>query len=162
MNKNNICAAALLAVVWAILREDFSLATLAVGTVIGAACVFARVRFLPSDEKIDVSYFWFAVYFFYLIGRIYAAGFAAIKTVFTGARVETVELKTKLTDKFLRAVLVNSITLVPGSASVDLDGDAITVLWLVAKSAGREHIDGAGEIIMGGLERVLLRAQRRA
>jgi len=74
--------------------------------------------------------------------------------------VEIVEIKTTLSSLFLRTVLVNSITLVPGSVSLDLKGDIITVLWLKKKDAAPEYTENAGELIKGGMERLLLKAQK--
>jgi multisubunit Na+/H+ antiporter MnhE subunit len=91
---------------------------------------------------------------------VYIAGFLALRVVLTGAHVEIVEVKTEITNKFLRTILVNSITLVPGSVSLDLQDDAITVLWLQKKTEGSSNIENAGELIKGKLERMLRKMQK--
>jgi multicomponent Na+:H+ antiporter subunit E len=75
--------------------------------------------------------------------------------VFSGAQVRVVEVKTPLRNRFLRTILANSITLVPGSVTLDLKGDKITVLWLTKKTTDIDGIEDLGEQVKGRLERML-------
>lgn len=87
-------------------------------------------------------------------------GLLAIHVVLTDAHVEIVEVKTKITNMFLRTILVNSITFVPGSVSLDLQDDTITVLWLQRKKVGAQNIGNADELLKGKLERMLIKVQK--
>ena len=160
MNRNALYAVLLLTFVWSILRESFSILTVAAGIVISALCIFFCHKFLPLPRTPELHVLRLAVYPFFLIWQVYVAGLSAIKLILTDAHVEIVEIKTGLSSLFLRIVLVNSITLVPGSVSLDLKDDVITVLWLKKKSAGPDHTKNAGERIKGGMERMLLKAQK--
>jgi len=100
------------------------------------------------------------LYLFYLIGQIYIGGISAIKIILFGAHVEIVKIQTHIRNKVLRTILVNSITLVPGSVSLDLSEDVITVLWLKRKTSGAPDIDNADEILKDKLEGMLLKAQK--
>lgn len=158
MNKTALYSVILLAAAWIVLREDFTLLTVATGIVIGAGCLYFCHRYIPLPKPPHIHPFRLAIYVIYLVGQVYVAGLSAIKIILTDAHVEIVEIKTQITDKFLRTMLVNSITLVPGSVSLELRDDAITVLWL--KKAGARELENADELIKGKLERMLIKAQK--
>ena len=99
------------------------------------------------------------MYPFYLIGQIYLAGFSAIKLILSQPKVDIVQVKTSVTNEFLKVILANSITLIPGTVSLDLKDETITVLWLREKTSGPEDLDNAGELIKGDLEKMLLKTQ---
>jgi len=160
LNKNSFYAVILLAAVWVILRESFTVLTVAGGIAAGFGCVYFCSKFFPPSKSSAIDPFKFAGYLLFLIGQIYVAGIFAIKLILTDAQVEVVEMKTEVTDFFLRTVLVNSITLVPGSVALDLSGDTITVLWLKKKTDDPEYLSRADEMIKGKLERRLLKIQK--
>ena len=160
MSKNALYSIVLLTVMWIVLRESVTLLSVATGIAISTGCVYFCHRFLPLPKTSNINPLRLAVYLFYLLGQVYVAGFLAIQIVLTDAHVQIVEVKTKITSKFLRTVLVNSITFVPGSVSLELQDDAITVLWLTKKEPGPEELERAGELIKGKLERMLLKAQK--
>jgi len=91
---------------------------------------------------------------------VYLSGFNAIKLIITGADAGTIEVKTQLSSGFLRTLLANSITLTPGTVSLDLNNDTITVLLLTGKTnAGKDTEDTAASI-KGTLEKMLLKVQK--
>jgi len=147
-----------------ILSEGFSIITLAVGMAVGAVCYFARKKFIPLEPVRHVKFLRLILYLFYLIGQIYLAGFNAIKLVLFGSRVEIVKIKTKITNDLLRVTLANSITLTPGTISLDLTGDNITVLWLRENKELSVDANPAdsnpGDLIKGNLEKKLIKAER--
>ena len=113
-----------------VLRESYSLFTVISGVVIGVVCLIFYRIFFPLPKTAPIKPLRLILYLIYLFGQVYIAGFKVIGIVFTTAHVKVVEIKTKISDKLLRTILVNSITLVPGSISLDLDEDKITVLWI--------------------------------
>ena len=153
-----------LAGIWVILCEKLTIVTAVTGLVIGACCLAFSYRFVPPAVTDRISAGRALLYLGYLLGSIYAGGMGAIAAIFGGAHGEITEIGTRIRNPFLRTVLVNSITLVPGSIALDMDGDRITVLWLTRKS--KEQPGGAGldapdpgERIKGRLERMLLKAE---
>ena len=146
--------------IWIILTESFTVRTVATGFIISIGCVFFCNRFLPSPKTESINLFRLVLYIVYLFKQLYRAGLACIVIILTNAHVEIVEIKTQITNKFLRIILVNSITLVPGSISLDLNDDTITVLWLKKKTAETTEKEDAGEILKGKLERMLIKAQK--
>ena len=145
--------------VWIILRENVTLFTLISGVVVSfATWKFCR-SYLPLGKMKDVRLIPMLGYPFFLIGQVYAAGFFIAKLVFTGADVEIIRMKTKLSNESLRVILVDSITLTPGSILLDQQGEDITLLWLKdpRKPLSPEQRD---ELLKGSLERYLMKCEK--
>jgi len=159
MKSGRIIAVTLLTGVWILLREDFSLFTVVSGIILGLGCIYMFGRFLPPDKVADVDFFKLVTYPFYLIAQVYLSGFMMIGIILTQARVDVVQIKTSLRNDFLRVMLAHSITLTPGSVSLDIEDDKITLLWIRKKSDPIET-DSAGAFLKGQLEEKLLRAQK--
>jgi len=156
---NYVYGIGILTVIWGVLRESFSLETVAVGVAVSLCCLLIMKRFLPLPEIPEIKPIRFILYLLFLIGKVYTAGLTAMKTILAGAQSEIVEVPTGISNICLKAILVNSITLVPGSVALDLENDKITVLWL--KKAGADATaENADEQIKGELERMLLKAQK--
>jgi len=160
LNKNSIYLIILLTVIWVILCEELSVPTVAAGIVISAGCTYFYQKYLPLSKITGVDFLRLAIYPFYLVGQIYIAGFHAIKLILTEAKVDIVEVKTKITNDLLRVVLANSITLTPGTVSLEQKDETITVLWLREKTGGSGDLANADELIKGKLENKLLKAQK--
>ena len=160
MDKNRIYLIIILTLVWIILSEGYSIRILVMGILFSAGCVYYCYKFLPLNKITGVNVIRFIMYPFYLIGQIYLAGIQAIKLILTDPKVDIVEIKTKITNDFLRVILANSITLTPGTVSLELQDERITVLWLREKTSNGKDIDNAGELIKGKLEKKLLKAQK--
>ena len=65
---------------------------------------------------------------------------------------KVVKIKTKLKSKFARALLANSITLTPGTVTVDLHEDELLVHWLSVRADDQRK---SAEIIKGSVEKQL-------
>jgi multicomponent Na+:H+ antiporter subunit E len=65
-----------------------------------------------------------------------------------------VHFRTKLTTDIARVILTSSITLTPGTITLDLTDDHLIVHWLDAKTTHSRH---AGDLIKGGFEKFLQR-----
>jgi multisubunit Na+/H+ antiporter MnhE subunit len=91
---------------------------------------------------------------------VYLGGFIVIKQILTHADVDIVRIKTKVSNKFLQTVLSNSITLIPGSTSLDMTDNTITVLRFKDKIDDSPDSEKAGEALKGNLEKILLKAER--
>lgn len=63
-----------------------------------------------------------------------------------------VKVRTKLKSRMGRLLLANSITLTPGTLTVELDGEWLYVHWVTVES---EDIDAATASIVSGFERYL-------
>ena len=158
--KNAIYVTILLTAVWVILIEQFTLPILAVGIIVSAGSLYIYRRFLPFPKMTGINFLSLALYPFYLIGKLYVSAFKAIKLIVSGADVDVIEVKTKISNSFLQTILANSITLIPGAISLELKDGIITVLLLKKKTNNHEETKKAGEAMIHKLENFLLKAQR--
>ncbi|MCL2704321.1 MAG: Na+/H+ antiporter subunit E [Defluviitaleaceae bacterium] len=149
-----------LALIWAVLRVDFSLMSLATGLVISAGCLYYARKYLPLNKITDINFFRLVTYPFYLIGQVYLSGFYVIKIILSNARVDVVKVDTELKSETLRIILADSITLTPGSIFLDMEDGELVLIWL--RNADDAEIPAnAGALLKSGLEKRLLKAQKR-
>lgn len=92
----------------------------------------------PKASHLPVLAWRFVVYGLWLLGRIVVAGGQIARVILSPSMpVDPVELRfrTGLQSPLARTVLANSITLVPGTLTVDLDGDEFLVHALYPAAA---------------------------
>ena len=95
-------------------------------------------RVSPPLTRIPLLAWRFFAYTMWILGRIVTAGFQMARII--AARtppIDPVELRfrTELASPMARTVFTNSITLVPGTLTVDLDGDMVVVHALFPSAA---------------------------
>lgn len=126
----------LLTFIWIILFEYFTPFILISGLLISIIVVIFTDRFLLKgnyEHSYVIGLGTLMRYGVRLIIEIYVAGIAVIPTIIKGdANVEIVRVETKLEDELLIDILANSITLTPGTVSVDKMGNQLLVLNLNA------------------------------
>lgn len=84
-------------------------------------------------------------YFLVLLFKIYAASFKMVFSVMKGdINPRIVHFRTRLKSDLAKVILANSITLTPGTITLDLDEDHLVVHWLNAKTT---HSHYAGKLI---------------
>jgi len=149
-----------LTAIWVVMRESFSLFDVAIGIAAGFACLFFSQRFLPTDDMDNVKFTRILTYPIWLLGQIYLAGFSVIKMIILGARADFVQVDTKLKSNIMRVILGNTITLVPGSITLDQDESNYTVVWMRKKNAPDPEGD-VSEAVKGKFERRLIKSERR-
>lgn len=148
--------ALLLGVMWVIFNERLDAATFLTGVVVGTLAVVVTNTMVlkESYRRLYHLRFWKAsLYLLRLFYEIYAAGFEAVYRMFTGRiNVGVVDISTELTDDFSVCLLANSITLTPGTVTLDREGRNLKVIWLTVKTRDPAR---AGEEIKGLFERLL-------
>jgi len=153
-----------LAIMWIVLTETFSWQSLAIGMVIAVFCVYFSDKFLPDAKKeADTIRFSKLIFYpFYLIGQVYLAGFSMLRFIITGANFEFIPVKTTLKSEPLKILLMDSMTFVPGSISMDIKDDTIMSLWIFSKKHNLEELgeEKVSALAKGGLEKRLLRADK--
>lgn len=142
--------------IWIILYEHFTPFILFSGVFISIIVVLFTDRFLLKGNY-EYSYvIGFGTLLRYagrLLVEIYLAGIDVIPTIITGdADVEMVRVETKLRDELLIDILANSITLTPGTVSVEKMGSQLLILNLNAQAPGEDR----RELIPLRLEKILL------
>ena len=157
MNRTIIYKVILLTALWIVLFERFNISAVILGLIISIGCALICVWLLPPSKSKTINIFRFIIYIFYLVGQVYLAGFNAIKFIFTGANLHVAQIKTKISNNFLRIILANSITLTPCTTLLEMEEDTFTVLYLSKKDS--PPLD-EGEYIKGKMERALIKAER--
>ncbi len=98
---------------------------------------------------------WLIVYIFVIIFKMYAASFKVLCNVIRGdINPRVVHFRTRVKSDIARVLLANSITLTPGTITLNLDDDHLIVHWLNAKTI---HSKYAGKLIKGEFEQLLKR-----
>jgi multicomponent Na+:H+ antiporter subunit E len=157
-----ITAAALFGV-WLIFSPRFELYSLLAGGI--GALIVAAVTYevFLAKHQASIRFFvpnplFFLLYFFLVVSYLYAASIKMLIAVITGkVSPRIVHFRTTLHSDLARMTLANSITLTPGTITVDLNDDHLTVHWSFCTTT---HSRGAGEIIKGTLEKILLKVWR--
>lgn len=147
----------LLTIIWIILYEKFSFIILFSGVFIAMFVVFFTDKFLLKgnyERSYVIGFTTLLKYIVRLVIEIYLAGIGVIPTIIKGdADVEIVHVKTKLKDELLIDVLANSITLTPGTVTVDKLGSQLVILNLNAQGPD----DNRRDLIPLRLEDILLK-----
>lgn len=137
--------------------DPYSLAAGAVGSVIIAA--LTHDVFIAEHEAALRSFMprplYVLFYMLYLIWSMYVSSVGMLKAVILGeATPRVVHFRTRLKSDLARMVISNSITFTPGTITLDLNDDHLTVHWFMATTI---HSRAAGELIKGRLEDQLQR-----
>jgi multicomponent Na+:H+ antiporter subunit E len=142
--------------IWVILMEDLSIWNISAGFFLGCISLTITDRIMHLDYYSSVrsiNPLIFIKYIFYLIFQIYSAGFSTIRRIITGrVNVGIVDVNTILEDDLHIAVLANSITLTPGTVSIDKQGQNLKVLCIDCKY---EKPENAGRRIKKEFENIL-------
>jgi len=143
-------------IIWIILNEEISAKNILSGCILGFFSIICTEQFLlQKDHKLswNLSPSTFMRYLLHLIVQMYASGFAAIRKIISGKiNPDIVEISTELEDDLLICILANSITLTPGTITIDKDGQNLKILWLNCVTKDSQK---AGEIIKGSFEKIL-------
>jgi multicomponent Na+:H+ antiporter subunit E len=129
---------------WLLLTLDLSLANLLAGGVAAliTSLLFAKYFFQKVVKFIQpLRYFWLLVYLVIFTWECIKANFDVAYRVLHPAmpiKPGIVKVKLELKSEFARTMLANSITMTPGTISVDLLDDILYVHWIYVKSEDPE------------------------
>jgi len=125
---------------WLLITFRFTVPNLIVGSVAAAVCslVFARYYFHNVYKFLQPQrWFWFIVYLVIFIWECIKANFDVAYRVLHPAmpiRPGIVKVRMTLKSDFARALLANSITMTPGTITIDIINDDIYVHWIYVRS----------------------------
>lgn len=118
----------LLLIFWIILNGKITAEILALGVVIAGAIFWFMCKFLEYSPKYELcvarNIGWILVYFVVLIVEMFKSAVTVYKRVYSRKieiQPQMVFFNVDLESEFLRIVLANSITLTPGTITVDVD-----------------------------------------
>ncbi len=154
--KNFLIPIVVVAVVWMIWNETFSLRELVRGLVLALITVITTSNYLlrePYGQRFNISPFQLLRFVFVLIIEIFRSGFHAIHVTLTNRiNIGVIDVPVGIHDP-LRGVLVSSaITLTPGTVTIDYDRNRYKIIWIDCPTTDPEE---AGELIKGTFERIL-------
>lgn len=118
----------LLLVFWIILNGKITLEILLIGAVFAAAIFWFMCKFLEYSPKYEIcvakNIIWILTYFVVLLIEIFKSAITVYKLVYSRKieiQPQMVFFNVDIKSEFLRFVLANSITLTPGTITVDVD-----------------------------------------
>ncbi len=146
----------ILLILWVILFENHNSSTLVSGILINFFVIAVSEKFFMKNSfynDYNFNIFHLAKYFLVLLFEIYIAGFAILVKIITGQiNPDIVDITTDLKEPYKKCILANSITLTPGTVTLDLYQNSLKVLWLDTQTKNPAI---AGKMIKQNLERHL-------
>jgi multicomponent Na+:H+ antiporter subunit E len=145
---------------WLLLTFEFTVPNLIVGTIASIICsLFFGKVFVTNVYKLlqPQRYFWFIIYLFIFIWECLKANIDVAYRVLHPAmpiRPGIVKVKTTLKSDMAKMLLANSITMTPGTISVDIIDDYLYIHWIYIRSEDPEVYTG---IITGAFEKYIKR-----
>jgi multicomponent Na+:H+ antiporter subunit E len=145
---------------WLMLTFDFTVSNLIVGAVASIiSALFFGKFFITNVYKLlqPRRYFWFIVYLFIFIWECLKANLDVAYRVLHPAmpiRPGIVKVKTTLKSDMAKMLLANSITMTPGTISVDIIDDYLYIHWIYISSEDPEVYT---PIITGAFEKYIKR-----
>jgi multicomponent Na+:H+ antiporter subunit E len=145
---------------WLLLTFEFTVPNIIVGTVSSIICsLFFGKVFVTNVYKLlqPQRYFWFIIYLFVFIWECIKANLDVAYRVLHPAmpiRPGIVKVKTTLKSDMAKMLLANSITMTPGTISVDIIDDNLYIHWIYIRSEDPEVYTG---IITGAFEKYIKR-----
>ncbi len=125
---------------WVIITFNVTKPYLLTGIVLSAVTtiIFGK-HFLTAWKKFlnPVRYFWILVYIPIFLWECIKANFdVAYRVIHPGLPIKPgiVKVKTNLKTDIARVFLANSITMTPGTLSVDLIGDTLYIHWIYVRT----------------------------
>lgn len=145
-------------VFWIILCENASIETIIIGGIVCLGITLLNREFLSSKNDKRGYFFskmkYWIEYIWTLIKEIFIANFSVAKIVLSpniNISPDVVRFETKLKSQFCRTILANSITLTPGTITVAMEDNILTVHCLE-----KEYIDG---LVNSKFEKILLKVE---
>jgi multicomponent Na+:H+ antiporter subunit E len=145
---------------WLLLTFKLTIPNILVGSVASLICsLFFGRFFITSCYKLiqPHRYFWFIVYLFIFIWECIKANFDVAYRVLHPAmpiKPGIVKVKTTLKSDMAKMLLANSITMTPGTISVDIIDDYLYIHWIYIRSEDPEVYT---RIITGAFEKYIKR-----
>lgn len=146
--------------VWLMFTSTFFWQEALVGALVSMLISLASIRlFTCCTISIfnPVKIFWMIWYFFVFLKLLVVANLDVARRVISPSlpiNPGIVKFKTKLTTNYSKMVLANSITLTPGTLSIDVVGDTFYIHWIDVETTDPEE---AFKIIAEPFEKILLK-----
>ncbi len=143
--KNIVISSVILFIFWVLINNNFETSTLLIGAGLSLflSLVFCRSCNVFGDVKLTPAalLYTFVYLFIFLIELIKSNLDVARRVVSPSLPIKPgiVEVKTSLKSPMARMILANSITLTPGTLTVDVKGDHLFIHWIEVKTADQQQ-----------------------
>ncbi|MFC1556518.1 Na+/H+ antiporter subunit E [candidate division KSB1 bacterium] len=150
----------LLFLIWLALTWTLDPFTVVVGILAAAVTVLYLSDLFPAEMVVLFSprrLFWLLVYIPYFFYYLLKANFDVLYRVLhpdLPINPGIVKILTGLSSDMGKSFLANSITLTPGTLTVDIDGEYLYVHWI---NVTTQDIEEASKIISGRFEKIIRR-----
>lgn len=147
----------LLFVVWVALTLSFSAQELVTGIVVSFIIAQLYTKTFKTTEKFSFNPVVYIQYLVVFIKALIASNIDIAKRVINPAlpiNPGIVEIKTNLKEDYKKLILANSITLTPGTITLDVQKDTYFIHWIDVTTT---DIAKATEEIAGDFEKVLIK-----
>jgi len=150
----------LLFLIWGLLTFNLSLPNLVVGAAAAALTTLIFSPYFPRDVKKIFQikrYFWLLLYAFVFLWECIKANFdVAYRVLHPRMPIKPgiVKFKTGLKSEMAKTMLANSITMTPGTITVDIIDDDFYIHWIYVRSQKPEEYSKA---IAGQFEKFIER-----
>lgn len=158
--KNQFSIFFVLMIIWILINNSFDLEIVAVGAVLSVllAIVFGRRMDVLNEFKFTPKAFYYVTIYVlsFFIELVKSNLDVAIRVIKPSLPINPgiVKVKTVLKSKIGRLTLTNSITLTPGTLTVDIEDDILYIHWIDVES---EDIEVATEKIVRKFEKTLVK-----
>lgn len=145
---------------WLLLTFKLTVPNIIVGAVASLICSLIFTRFFISNVYKLLQphrYFWFIIYLVVFIWECIKANLDVAYRVLHPAmpiRPGIVKVKTTLKSDLAKTLLANSITMTPGTITVDIIDDYLYIHWIYVRSEDPEVYTG---LITGAFEKYIKR-----
>lgn len=148
---------AVLLIFWIALFERVDFQIILIGLVFSIITIYYVEKILLKMsffESSEMNIPKLAIYFVVLLFEIFISSLKTIPQILSlNVNPDIVEITTEIKNTSKKCILANSITLTPGTVTIDIDENKLKVLWLNCESKDSAI---AGDLIKGTLEKHLL------
>ncbi|MEA1916029.1 MAG: Na+/H+ antiporter subunit E [Campylobacterota bacterium] len=120
----------LLFVLWLVLSASLHVENILVGAVISSLVALTYTKIFKQEKFEPINPLWLSVYFLILIKNLITSNISIAKRVFSKdmkLSPAIVAVKTELTSDWKKLLLANSITLTPGTLTLDVVDDTLYI-----------------------------------
>lgn len=144
--------------IWLIFTSSLEPFSLVAGFIGSLAISLMTYRVFMAEHEASLHSFlprplFLILFFFILVYYLYSSSVKMLVTIIRGnPNPRIVHFRTRLRSDLARMVLANSITFTPGTITLDLNDDHLTVHWFFCNTS---HSKLAGETVKGRMEKHL-------
>ena len=156
--KYIIGLALLLSVLWLLLSGHYAVLPLVLGlfsvAVVVAICLHMGIVY-DAEQKVAIDVIACLRYGYWLLQEIFLSGFAVCRLILAPKMPispKIISVPSSQTTNITKVIFANSITLTPGTATIDIDGDVLTV-HAITEYTAKTLLDGHMDAKVTALEK---------